>query len=96
MFVDRYLKKINYSFHLFYARVSCCKKFIFKLIGNKICIYNYSSARRELDKSEYVFFLTGGIGLENKHKNPGTGWLSDKSWDELCRLSDLSKFHGLR
>ena len=42
-----------------------------------------------MDKAEYLFFLTGGIGLENKHKNPGQGWLSDKSWDELCRLSDV-------
>ncbi len=49
-----------------------------------------------MDKAEYLFFLTGGIGLENKHKNPGQGWLSDKSWDELCRLSDLTKFAGLR
>lgn len=53
-------------------------------------------ARKEMDKTEYLFFLTGGIGLENKNKNPGQGWLSDKSWDELCRLSDLSKFAGLR
>jgi dynein heavy chain len=49
-----------------------------------------------MDKAEYLFFLTGGIGLENKHKNPGQGWLSDKSWDELCRLSDLPKFAGIR
>jgi hypothetical protein len=49
-----------------------------------------------MDKTEYLFFLTGGIGLENKHKNPGQGWLSDKSWDELCRLSDLTNFTGLR
>jgi dynein heavy chain len=55
-----------------------------------------SSARKEMDKTEYLFFLTGGIGLENKHKNPGQGWLSDKSWDELCRLSDLQKFVGIR
>ena len=49
-----------------------------------------------MDKGEYLFFLTGGIGLENKNKNPGQGWLSDKSWDELCRLSDLTNFTGLR
>lgn len=49
-----------------------------------------------MDKGEYLFFLTGGIGLENKNKNAGHGWLSDKSWDELCRLSDMAKFAGLR
>jgi len=49
-----------------------------------------------MDKAEYLFFLTGGIGLENKHKNPGQGWLSDKSWDELCRLSDVPNFVGIR
>ncbi|CAF1455240.1 unnamed protein product [Rotaria magnacalcarata] len=60
------------------------------------CLNDLPNIDPKMDKSEYLFFLTGGIGLENKNKNPGQGWLSDKCWDELCRLSDLQKFIGLR
>ena len=35
-----------------------------------------------------MFFLTGGVGLENKRKNPDNTWLSDKAWDEICRMKD--------
>ncbi|CAF3418967.1 unnamed protein product [Rotaria socialis] len=67
-----------------------------KLLFSFILCTSIMLAQKEMDKSEYLFFLTGGIGLENKNKNPGQGWLSDKCWDELCRLSDLQKFIGLR
>ena len=50
------------------------------------------SARGELDKDEYLFLLTGGVGLENKLANPDPSWLTDKSWDELCRMSALPAF----
>lgn len=53
-------------------------------------------SRDELDPDEFLFFLTGGVGLENKLQNPDNSWLSDKSWDEICRLSDMAKFKGLK
>ena len=43
-----------------------------------------------------MFFLTGGVGLENKIPNPAPVWLSDKSWDELCRMTDLPTFKQFR
>lgn len=43
-----------------------------------------------------MFFLTGGVGLENKLANPDPKWLSDKSWDEICRMNDLQNFKGFR
>ena len=53
-------------------------------------------ARGDLDQDEFMFFLTGGVGLENKIPNPDPTWLSDKSWDEICRFSDMPKIGGFR
>lgn len=44
-----------------------------------------------VDNSEWMFLLTGGVGLDNPYVNP-TNWLVAKSWDELCRLTDYDAF----
>ncbi len=36
--------------------------------------------------------MTGGVALENPFPNPATDWLSDKSWAEVVRVSDLPAF----
>ena len=51
-------------------------------------------AKNEMDMGEFMFFLTGGVGLENKLKNPAPQWLSDRSWDEICRMSEMKSFSG--
>uniref|UniRef100_A0A0R3TBZ9 Dynein_heavy domain-containing protein n=1 Tax=Rodentolepis nana TaxID=102285 RepID=A0A0R3TBZ9_RODNA len=53
-------------------------------------------ARNEIRLSEFIFFLTGGVSLENHVPNPAPEWLSVPSWDELCRLSELNPFNGLK
>ncbi|XP_048874195.1 dynein axonemal heavy chain 12 isoform X2 [Brienomyrus brachyistius] len=52
--------------------------------------------KKEIDYSEFMFLLTGGVGLQNKLPNPDPSWLQDRSWDEICRASDLPALHGLR
>ena len=64
-----------------------------KLLFSFILCSNILISKNELTYSEMMFFLTGGVGLENTKKNP-TDWLAEKSWDELCRMSDIPEFDG--
>ncbi|GFO33725.1 dynein heavy chain 12, axonemal-like, partial [Plakobranchus ocellatus] len=67
-----------------------------KLLFSFILCSNILLARNDLNHEEYMFFLTGGVGLENKLANPDPSWLIDKSWDEICRMSELKHFKGFR
>lgn len=53
-------------------------------------------AKKEIEYSEFMFLLTGGVGLQNNVANPDPNWLPDKSWDEICRASDLPALEGLK
>jgi len=65
--------------------------FAFKL-GTKLQLYH-----KKMDPDELRFFLTGGISTgDNPYENPAEDWLIGKSWGEVCRLSELPKFNGLR
>ena len=47
-----------------------------------------------MDEQTWRFLLTGGVALENPHPNPHPHWLSDKSWGEVVRASDLPNLSG--
>ncbi|VEL33180.1 unnamed protein product [Protopolystoma xenopodis] len=49
----------------------------------------------KIDESSWRFLLTGGVALENPHSNPAPNWLSDKSWSEIVRASELTQLDGL-
>ena len=96
--VQRRLK--NLQDHFTYNLYSNVCRSLFekdKLLFSFVLCSSLLMSRGELDAAEYMFFLTGGVGLENKLRNPASAWLLDKSWDELCRLSsDLPVFAGFR
>ncbi|XP_032094987.1 dynein heavy chain 12, axonemal [Thamnophis elegans] len=67
-----------------------------KLLFSFLLCCNLLIARKEMEHQEFMFLLTGGVGLKSKFKNPDPSWLQDKSWDEICRASDMPAFKGLR
>ena len=53
-------------------------------------------AKKEIEYSDFMFLLTGGVGLQNTVANPDPTWLQDKSWDEICRASELPGLQGIK
>lgn len=52
--------------------------------------------RGDVDDQEWRFLLTGGVTLDNPFPNPAKGWLSDKSWSEIVRCSELPALRGFK
>uniref|UniRef100_A0A8C3L981 Dynein axonemal heavy chain 12 n=1 Tax=Chrysolophus pictus TaxID=9089 RepID=A0A8C3L981_CHRPC len=57
-----------------------------KLLFSFLLCCNLLMAKNEIERQEFMFLLTAGVGLKNKYKNPDPSWLPDKSWDELCLI----------
>ncbi|NXE11184.1 DYH7 protein, partial [Lophotis ruficrista] len=67
-----------------------------KLLFSFLLCCNLLKAKNEIEHQEFMFLLTGGVSLKNKYKNPDPSWLPEKSWDELCRASEIPALKGLR
>jgi dynein heavy chain len=61
-----------------------------KLLFSLLLTVNILKNKNQLDTQEWMFLLTG-VGLDNPDTKPIT-WLSQKSWDDWCRLDDLNNF----
>uniref|UniRef100_A0A8C2TNL6 Dynein axonemal heavy chain 12 n=1 Tax=Coturnix japonica TaxID=93934 RepID=A0A8C2TNL6_COTJA len=53
-----------------------------KLLFSFLLCCNLLMAKNEIERQEFMFLLTAGVGLKNEFKNPDPSWLTDKSWDE--------------
>ncbi|XP_041655296.1 dynein heavy chain 12, axonemal [Cheilinus undulatus] len=67
-----------------------------KLLFSFLLCCNLLLAKQEIEYSDFMFLLTGGVGLQNTIPNPDPSWLQDKSWDEICRASDLPGLQGIK
>uniref|UniRef100_A0A674AYT7 Dynein axonemal heavy chain 12 n=1 Tax=Salmo trutta TaxID=8032 RepID=A0A674AYT7_SALTR len=59
-------------------------------------LWGFLRAKKEIEYGDFMFLLTGGVGLQNNVPNPDPHWLQDKSWDEICRASHLPNLQGLK
>jgi dynein heavy chain len=97
--VQKRLKNLNeyftYSLYLNIMRSLLEKD---KLLFSFLLTVRILKGDGKMDAQEWYFLLTGGVAMDNPHMNPTgkNGWLSSKSWGEICRLSDLPAFKGLR
>ena len=49
----------------------------------------------EIDEAEFQHLMTGGIGLTSKlAPNPDVSLVPEKSWAELCKMSELKALNG--
>ncbi|XP_028312358.1 dynein heavy chain 12, axonemal [Gouania willdenowi] len=95
--LDRRLQSLND--HFTYSLYSNVCRSLFendKLLFSFLLCTNLLLAKEAIDYSEFMFLLTGGVGLQNTVANPDPSWLQDKSWDEICRASELPGLQGLR
>ena len=67
-----------------------------KLLFSFLLTSRIMGGKGEIDEDIWFFLLTGGLGMDNKNPNPAPDWLSPKSWDEICRLSELKHFNGFK
>eukprot|EP00112_Aurelia_sp_Birch-Aquarium-sp1_P020988 Seg5537.1 transcript_id=Seg5537.1/GoldUCD/mRNA.D3Y31 product="Dynein heavy chain 3 axonemal" protein_id=Seg5537.1/GoldUCD/D3Y31 len=66
-----------------------------KLLFSFLLTINIMKSRNEIDDNVWRFLLTGGVALNNPYPNPCPDWLSEKSWAEIVRASDLPNVKGL-
>ncbi|KAM9777518.1 dynein axonemal heavy chain 12-like [Neosynchiropus ocellatus] len=67
-----------------------------KLLFSFLLCCQLQLASAEIQRSDFLFLLTGGVGLQSAAANPVPSWLPDRSWDEICRAEELPGFQGVR
>ncbi|XP_048589777.1 dynein axonemal heavy chain 3-like isoform X2 [Nematostella vectensis] len=94
--LNRRIRNLNDHFS-YSVYVNVCRSLFEKdklLFSFLLCI-GIQQGIGKINEQEWRFLLTGGVALECKFPNPAADWLTDKSWAELVRCSDLPAFSGL-
>ncbi|OCT61613.1 dynein heavy chain 3, axonemal [Xenopus laevis] len=65
-----------------------------KLLFSLLLTIGIMKGEGKVNDDVWRFLLTGGIALDNPYPNPASMWLSDKSWAEIVRASNLEPLRG--
>ncbi|KAM4632527.1 dynein axonemal heavy chain 3 [Discoglossus pictus] len=65
-----------------------------KLLFSLLLTIGIMKGRGQINDEIWRFLLTGGVALGNPYPNPAPTWLSDKSWAEIVRASNLQPLQG--
>lgn len=95
--LDERIANLNEHFtHSVYSNV--CRSLFEKdkLLFSITLTIGILKGKDKVDDQVWRFLLTGGVALENPFPNPCSEWLSEKSWSEIVRASDLPNLKGLK
>ncbi|XP_012147752.1 dynein heavy chain 3, axonemal isoform X3 [Megachile rotundata] len=67
-------------------------KIIFSLV---LCI-GLMRAEGNINEDHWVFLLAGDVALDNPYPNPDPSWLTDRSWSEIVRASNLTELEKFK
>ena len=93
--IEQRIKDIN-SFFTYAIYSNICRSLFEKdkLLFSFLLAVRLEELQGHVNPDEFRFLLTGGIALEEKYGIPPAGWVSEKSWGEICRLSRLPAYEG--
>ena len=95
--LDTRIHNLNDHFTLSIYRNVCRSLFEKdKLLFSLLLCIGILKGKNKVDENVWRFLLTGGVALDNPYPNPAKEWLSDKSWSEIVRASDLPGLEGFR
>eukprot|EP00961_Rhodomonas_salina_P063758 857225-Rhodomonas_salina.13 len=91
------LKNLDEYFTYFLYKMVCRSLFEKdKLLFSFLLATRIKRAENILSDAELKFLLTGGVAVGTLDDNPFHSWLSEKSWGEITRMSDLEPCKGFR
>jgi dynein heavy chain len=96
--VTKRLENLNDHFNYSLYR-NVCRSLLEKdkLLFSFLLTSRIMNGKGLIDQDSWLFLLTGGIGsMDNKIPNPAPEWLSTKSWNEVCKLSELKQYSHYR
>ncbi|XP_029639148.1 dynein heavy chain 3, axonemal-like isoform X2 [Octopus sinensis] len=89
-YIEKRIENLNLYFTSSIYRNVCRSLFEKdKLLFSFILCVELMKGAGNVDEDVWRFLLTGGVALDNPYPNPAPEWLTEKSWAEIVRASNL-------